>query len=168
MSFIFIDENKTCCFTGPRPEKIFDDFDEIKQATKFAIITAYNEGYCYFLSGMSRGFDIISATCVLELQKDYEIQLFATIPFWGQEERWCEHDRNIYENILEKSSQVFCVSDKFERGAYHKRNRFMVEKSTKIITYYDNSEGGTKYTLDYARKMSKNIINIYDRQILIW
>ncbi|MFI3114562.1 MAG: SLOG family protein [Clostridia bacterium] len=160
-----INNEKVCCFTGPRPEKIHENQEEIKISLTFAIIDAINQGYSYFITGMSRGFDTLAAKCVIELSEKYDICLIAGIPFLGQEAQWSKEEKLEYSVILSKSRYVFCVSENFHRGIYYARNRFMVNNSSKIIAYYNNSQGGTKHTLDYAKKKGLKIVNITERQI---
>lgn len=163
--FSTIDKKTVCCFTGPRPEKIDVDCEIIKKMLKFAIIDAINQGYCYFITGMSRGFDVLAGNCVIELSEKFDIHLVSVIPFMTQDSSWTEDDQRLHSDILSKSRYVFCLSEKFHRGVYHARNRFMVDNSSKVITYYNNSKGGTKYTLDYAEKNGKKIVNIIEQQI---
>ncbi|MFI3227834.1 MAG: SLOG family protein [Clostridia bacterium] len=162
--FPFATSDIICSFTGPRPEKIDDDIDDVYFALKIAILDAVNQGYKYFITGMSRGFDLLAAKCILDLQRDYDVFLIAAIPFFNQDERWSEDDKITYREILCRCRYTFCTSEKFHRGAYYERNRFMVDHCSKIITYYNNSLGGTKYTLDYATKFSKKITNIHNCQ----
>jgi hypothetical protein len=37
----------------------------------------------------------------------------------------------------------------------------MVDKSSKLICYYDGSGGGTGYTVEYAKKRSVQVVNLY-------
>lgn len=165
INFPFAKNDIVCAFTGPRPEKISDNSEDIKNAVKIAILDAINSGYKYFISGMSRGFDLIAARCVVELQSQYEIFLIAAIPFLAQDDMWSEPDKLDYRDILCQSRYTFCTSAEFHRGVYYERNRFMIDHCSKVITYYNNSYGGTKHTLDYAKKHSRKIVNICDTQV---
>lgn len=167
INFPFATNDIICAFTGPRPEKINDDIDDLKIALEIAVLDAIEQGYKYFITGMSRGFDLMAAQCVLKLQAKHDIFLIAAIPFLTQDDAWCIEDKLDYINILCKSRYTFCTSDNFHKGAYFERNRFMVDHCSKVITYYNNSKGGTKYTLDYAKKHGRNIVNIFDTQMVI-
>lgn len=164
-TFPFATNDIICAFTGPRPEKIEDNLSDIRFAIKLAILDAIGQGYKYFITGMSRGFDLWAAHCVLELQDEYEVFLIAAIPFFDQDLTWSDADKLEYRAILCNCRYTFCASESFHRGAYYERNRFMVDHCSRIITYYNNSFGGTKYTLDYAKKFGKKIINISDTQL---
>lgn len=163
-----IDITKTCCFTGPRPEKISSNEQDIRFFLRNSIIDCIQNGYVYFITGMSRGFDLWAAKEVLDLSKKYNISLICAIPFFDQDEKWSTLDRAIYNDILCKARYTICLSDNYIRGIYHERNRFMVDMSTTVITHYTNTGGGTKYTLDYATSFNKNIINIANPQIKLF
>ena len=157
--------SKCCAFSGPRPEKITENIEDIKHFLKLAIIDSINEGYLYFITGMSRGFDLWAAKCIIELSKSYNIHLVCAIPFLDQDINWSKRDKTLYNDILMEARYTICLSDNFIRGIYHERNRFMINNSSKLITYYNNSQGGTKYTIDYAKKFGKPVSNIFNTQI---
>ena len=67
---------RTCCFSGNRSDKLpwgANEEDEkcidIKEKTKELIECAIKNGYEYFLTGMSIGYDMICAEIILSLQK---------------------------------------------------------------------------------------------------
>ena len=48
------------------------------------------------------------------------------------------------------------------RGATFIRNRQIVDGCDTLICYYDGRKtGGTKYTVEYARKKGVNVVNVY-------
>lgn len=157
---------KCCCFTGPRPEKMNTDTKTIKTALKKEIKKLINKDYKYFMTGMSRGIDLIAGQCVVELSKKHDINLICAIPFLEQEKKWGTSDQIAYNDLLQEARSVICTSEIFDRGSYHKRNRFMIDNSSHVITYYNNSGGGTKYTIEYANKKLKPITNIFKKPSL--
>lgn len=165
MNNLILDRNKCCCFTGPRPEKIDDNIEDIIYFLNEAILHSIKQGYKYFFTGMSRGIDLIAGELILSLQKDYDINLVAAIPFSDQSKSWTEEDKELYSNILLKVRYSFVISETFNRSVYYTRNRFMIDSCSKVISYYKNSQGGTKYTLDYAKKAGIEIVNIADTQL---
>lgn len=50
---------------------------------------------------------------------------------------------------------------KYCKQAFHIRNRYMVDHSSRLICYYDGQLGGTDYTVNYARKKGLDIINLH-------
>ncbi len=49
---------------------------------------------------------------------------------------------------------------KYKKDAKHIRDKLIVENCDKIIAFYDGKCEGTKYTLDYGKKLRKPIIII--------
>lgn len=160
--FPHIDIEKTCCFTGPRPEKTLDNEYMIKYYARLAVLEAIEQGYTHFLSGMSRGFDLFASEVVIQLQDEYDITLIAVIPFVEQSKTWGLKDKLLYEKILSKARYTVCIAEKYRQSLYFARNMFMVNHSSKVISYYRNTGGGTKHTLDYATKKGIDIVNVAD------
>ena len=78
MQEIILNQQKTCCFTGHRPQKLPWGFNEnhprcveMKQKLSTQIEQAIENGYEIFWCGMALGFDMICAELVLELKKKY-------------------------------------------------------------------------------------------------
>nr|WP_250807755.1 SLOG family protein [Neorhizobium tomejilense] len=64
-------------------------------------------------------------------------------------ERWAR--RNGVE------TQIFHPDHKRYRHPYHHRNRLIVEACDVLIAFWDGHSTGTKYTIDYARRMGKKV-----------
>jgi predicted Rossmann fold nucleotide-binding protein DprA/Smf involved in DNA uptake len=64
-------------------------------------------------------------------------------------ERWAR--RNGIETI------IFHPDHKKYRHPYHHRNRLIVEACDMLIAFWDGRSTGTKYTIDYARRMGKPV-----------
>jgi len=47
--------------------------------------------------------------------------------------------------------------NKYGKGAPLKRNEIIVQKSDKVIAFWDGNSHGTKYVIDYANKTGKKI-----------
>lgn len=90
-----------------------------------------------------------------------QIKLILIIPCKGQENKWNYKDQKVYENIKNNADKIVYLSEKYEDGCMLKRNRHMIDNSNFVIAAWDSREmGGTYYTLNYARKLKKEIIFI--------
>lgn len=165
----------TCCFTGGRPEHIgFDktdiyQFGALKRDLEGAIRRAAAQGYTDFLCGMSRGFDLWSGETLLALSEELGLRLHAVIPFPEQTEHWAISDVALYDAILQKCTEKHMCSDAYRRGVYYERNRWMVDRSSLVITWnLGRPGGGTDYTCRYARKNNVPIINLADPQFSLF
>lgn len=155
-------ENKKhcCCFTGHRPEKLHLPETEIKRLLKKAIMQAVMDGYTTFISGMARGLDMWAAETVLELKKVNDISLIAVSPYYGFEKHWDAANKAKYYDIIDAAEEVKFMQSEYSKASFHIRNAYMVDNSARVIAAYNGTPGGTKNTVEYARKKGLEIINI--------
>lgn len=161
-----------CCFTGHRNQKLpwgFDEFgerfDKMKSETEKQIDKAMMAGYTTFVCGMALGFDMLCAEIVLNRKnkkenKGKEIKLMCVIPCENQDKFWNDMQRRRYRYILSCADDIYCISKNYTAYCIDKRNRYMVDKSSLVIALFNGCEGGTKNTLDYARRKGKDVVVI--------
>ncbi len=158
---------KTVSFSGYRPAKLPNQGDEnslevktIKKSLVDAVSQAIDMGYDTFLVGMANGFDTYAGEAVVELKKIYShIKLVCVLPFAktdNDEERISKE----YNLLTDNASEIITLAENYSRGAYYLRNEYLVDNSSLLICYYDGKLGGTEYTVDYARKNQKQIVNL--------
>ncbi len=148
----------TCCFTGHR---IIDvDVEQLKQKLSLTIDELILQGATRFISGGALGFDTIAAEVIIEKKQEKDIFLEIAVPCLGQESRWNNAQKERYKNILDNANAVTVLSKKYITGCMHARNKYMVDKSQVVISYYRGRSGGTQQTFLYAQEMNKRIINM--------
>lgn len=161
--------SKTCCFTGHRPQSLPWKYNEqdkrcliMKERLRKEIEKAIKNGYTTFISGMALGFDMICAEMVLELKKTFSfIKLIGAIPCKTQDRFWNEKDKRRYKDLLGKLDKVRCLYDNYVGSeCMLERNRFMINNSSLVIALFNGTNGGTKKTLEYAKKQKIKIIVI--------
>ena len=162
-----MEQEKSCCFTGHRPEKLpwgTNELDkrclELKARLEDAVQQAYKAGMRHFICGMAKGTDLYFAETVLRLRAVYEgITLEAARPCQTQAQGWSEEEQCRYQEILEQCDYETLVQHSYDRGSMWRRNRYMVDRSSMVIAAYNGDpKGGTAQTLAYA--MSKGIKTI--------
>jgi len=152
-----------CCFTGHRPNKLDYSENEIKPLLKTAIDNAISDGYVTFITGMADGVDIWAAEIVLEKKKhNTSLHLICAVPHQGFEKRRSEYETERYENIIKNADYVTTISDNYYRACYQKRNIWMVDRSSLVITVFNGAASGTKNTVDYARKIGVRVVNVLE------
>lgn len=161
--------NVTCCFSGHRAQSLPWKFNEasprcqiMKEKLKEEIIKAIKRGYVNFICGMALGFDVICAETVIELKKEYpEIKIIGALPCRTQDKLWQEKDKKRYREILEKLDKIRCIYDEYIGAeCMLERNRYMVNNSSLLIALFNGKPGGTKSTIEYAKKQNLRIIVI--------
>lgn len=152
--------NQTCCFTGHRKIPL-DQLESVTQRLRDAVIASIKDGYLYFGAGGALGFDTLAAKTVLNLKKDYpQIKLILVLPCKTQTGGWKQEDIEEYNRIMKAADKVVYTSQDYYNGCMHKRNRHLVNNSSRCICYLTEKSGETFYTVKYACEHSLSIVNI--------
>lgn len=142
-----------CCFTGHRPERLGMPEAEVISSLKKEIRTAITDGFQTFISGMARGVDLWAAEIVLALRDEgAAIRLICASPYQGFEARWSQNWQERYRRVLERADLVRFICPEYSRECFQMRNEWMVDHSARIIAVYNGGPGGTRNTVEYARK----------------
>lgn len=157
---MYLKNGLCCCFTGHRPEKLKCSEKEIKNKLESAIDNAIGNGYTHFITGMARGVDIWAAEIVVERKKHYDLNLICAIPHPEFDKYRNEYEKGQYNRIIGQADSVLILSTHYSRYCYQKRNKFMVDNSELVIAAFGGENGGTKNTIDYAKRKKIKIINI--------
>lgn len=161
-----MDREKTCTFTGHRPEKLpwrDNEADprclELKGRLEAALEAAYDQGMRHFMCGMARGADFYFCDAVLKLREKHpEVTLEAVIPCEEQAARWKERERERYFTLVEQCDCETMIQRHYDRGCMLRRNRYMVDHASLLIAVYDGMLGGTMYTLTYAMRQGVDTV----------
>ena len=106
--------------------------------------------------GRNGEFDIYAASIVKRAQKAFgteNSELTLVIPYTLKD---LEYYEKYYDNVIVPE----CVQNTFPKSAITKRNRWMIEACDLLICYVENSTGGARNALKYAKKLGKRIINL--------
>lgn len=151
-----------CCFTGHRPEKLNCNEAAIKVKLSHAIDKAIQDGFVTFISGMARGVDIWAAELLLERRAATpSLHLICALPYSGFEQRWSPQWQTRYQAILQHADLIKTICPLYSMAAFQQRNEWMVDHSSRLIAIYNGSPGGTRNTIEYAKR-KKLEIAIYD------
>ena len=151
--FSFEHRDTTCCFTGHRPQNLHQPESDIREGLEKAVMKAYDDGFRYFITGMAMGVDIWAGETVLKLREEHpDICLIAAIPYPGQDRNFPHEWKLSYAKLLSECDQAEIISDRYQKGAFHSRDRWMVDHSSMIIAVYNGEPGGTAITISYAKK----------------
>ncbi|MDE7438992.1 MAG: DUF1273 domain-containing protein [Clostridia bacterium] len=161
--------NSTACFTGHRSQKLpwrFNEEDprcmEMKVTLRFEIEQVIRRGYRTFLCGMALGFDMICAETVIDLKKKYpDIKIVGVLPCKTQDRKWFDKDRERYRKLLKQLDCIRCIYDEYIGAeCMLERNHYMVDNSSLMITLFNGLSGGTKSTIDYAKRKGLEVVII--------
>ncbi len=153
---------KCCCFTGHRliPRSLVP---ELQNRLREEILRLAGEGVNIFLAGGALGFDTLAAQEVLALRQDMpDLRLVLVLPCLGQESRWTPEDAEVYHDLIKQADEAIYTDDVYNRGCMFRRNRYLVDHSSRCVCYLtDREKGGTAYTVRYARRNGLPVVNLY-------
>ena len=156
------DQLSRVCFTGHR--SIDTALSPAISCTLNGVLhSLIDHGATDFYAGGALGFDTIAALTVLKLRRICpDIKLHLILPCKVQTKMWSERDKFVYEQILSAADSVEYVQESYTSGCMHERNRRLVDISDVCVAFCEQSGGGTAYTVAYALKNEKELINIAD------
>ena len=132
---------QTCCIINPavnwnsfKNEKDLD-FWCLRADIRKNIITLIEEySVKYFMSGMSRGLELVAAEIIISLKKKYNLTFEGVFPYEEQAARWPVKYHEKYYNIMSQSDKETMTRVYYEYGCYRTRNDYMKNNSNYLLT----------------------------------
>ena len=163
-----------CAFTGHRPDRYFFKYNELHplcERIKAVLLEQakdlYNRGVRRFYVGGALGADMWAGEAVAALKSlpGYdEAELVCALPYKGYDSDWDDESHDRLHRLMSGCIEVKAVSGPEDKHAIKKRNQYLVDHSEILIAVYDEKRGlrsGTKQTVEYARKLNREIIFIH-------
>ncbi|WP_297293891.1 SLOG family protein [uncultured Oscillibacter sp.] len=159
----------SCAFTGHRPHKFPWKDNEadprciaLKETLAEQIAMLARAGVTEYFTGGADGVDCWAAEIVLTMrEKNPALKLHCLLPHKGQADRWSDSAQERYHSILERANSVDYVSRQYYDGCMIDRNHRLVESAGLLLAVFNGvRRSGTGATVNYARKMGKEIIVI--------
>ena len=160
---------QSCAFTGHRPSKFPWKYNQddarcvaLKEVLTEQIAALVEAGVKDFCSGMAEGTDCYCSQIVLALrEKNPMLKLHCILPHKGQEDKWSASSRELYRSILDQADSIVYVSRTYRQNCMLDRNRFLIDHASTVLAVYNGvRRSGTGATVNYARKMGREIIVI--------
>ena len=163
-----VHKNLSCCFTGHRDSKLpWKDREEdprclaLKERIFDAVEALYRSGIRHYICGMATGCDFYFCEAVLELRSGYaDITLEAAIPFEAQSSNWNSQQRRRYDRLIAECDYHTVVQKEYSSGCYMRRNKYMVDSSSVLVSAFNGMSGGTMNTLIYAIRNGLEVIQL--------
>ncbi len=111
------------------------------------------------ISGGALGWDTALALAALDL----DIYLTIALPCDGQDAPWTDASKRQYKEICDRADNVINVCP----GAYSAqkmkmRDRWMIDKCDRVLAIWNGTQGGTGYTVNYAKSVDRPITNVWN------
>ncbi len=150
----------TVSFFGHREiENVFIIENQLETLIRELLLT---KEYVEFLVGRDGEFDqIVSSTirrCKRAIREDNNA-LVLVLPYATAEYRNNEQSFHAYYDEIEICA---ASAEKHFKSAHQIRNRSMVDRSDLVIFCVEHNSGGAYQTMQYAKKINANIINLPD------
>ena len=147
----------SCCFTGHRTIPPEDEL-WLRQALPPLLENLFDRGFQTYLCGGARGFDTLAAQAVLALRERHPaVRLALILPCAQQTKGWPAEDTALYNFIKTQADQVTVLSPRYYAGCMQRRNRALVDGAALCVAYCTRPQGGTAYTVAYARHTGKEV-----------
>lgn len=150
--------------TGHRPERFGDDSACMGvRCALWATLSSLDPDK--LLTGGARGVDLWAAQWATHYADEIGTPFVVALPFIGHTALWSQRDVEEYDRTMKdgyKSGTLsrieFLGSSSRKSAAYFKRNRYLVDNCDLLVAVYDGKPGGgTAYTVEYARKVGREI-----------
>ena len=155
-------------FTGHRTLS-----DEEKKSVlprlKGTVLYLISQGVKDFHCGGAIGFDTLAASIVFDVSREHrDVRLILDIPYENQTQGWNETNKRFY-NFLKSKAHEINIHGKNPSSrndaidSLLRRNRSMIDKSHYCVCFLRDEnakKGGTAYTVNYAKLLDSNIINL--------
>lgn len=97
-----------------------------------------------------------------EREKNPDIRLICAVPFKGFENRWSSKDRELYNYVLDNADLVRYINENYFPACFQVRNEWLVDHSSRVIAVFNGKKGGTKNTVDYAKRRGVEVCNVLE------
>lgn len=160
------------CGTGHRPDKLHGYSSAAKSRVYTLAVDVLLELDPFTLiSGMALGWDQALASAAWHLG----IPFVAAVPFKGFDKRWPTESRLELEVLLNAAEKICYVDEdpvyaipwlapgEYDPAKLQQRNKWMVDRSQKVLALWNSGAGGTFNCVEYAGRVGRPVVNYRQR-----
>ena len=116
--------------------------------------------YVNFLVGRNGDFDIIVASIIKRIKKEYkDDNSWLTLVLTSQTKEYIDNEEN-YHEYYDEIDIYPVVCDAYYKRKIQVRNEQMISFSNLVVCYVEEKQGGAYKAMKYAEKSNKKVINI--------
>jgi uncharacterized phage-like protein YoqJ len=174
---------KNVTITGYKPHELgifkrdHESVEFIKKAIVKELFPLIEDGLEWVIISGQLGVELWAAEVVFDIQSIFpDLKLAVLTPFFSQEEKWSDVNKEWYESILAQADFVESITHKpYESPKqFILKNQVLLHKSDAAIIMYDTeNEGSPKFFLEAAKKYRETTeyqileITFYDLQSIV-
>lgn len=87
-----------------------------------------------------------------------EAEIVAVVPFRGHHRT--TNTPALYQRVSDAATERVFICEEYHHNCYALRNDYLVDNASALIAYCEGVAGGTKYTLQRARRQGLTIFDI--------
>ena len=144
-------------FTGHRPDKLgfWDPLHPVVARVRKALRDELARNWpLYAISGMALGVDTWAAETCVELG----IPFVAALPCDNMEIQWPIPSQQRFRALLNKAKEIVVVSPgPYKPWKMQRRNEWMIDHCSRLLSVFDGSPGGTYNALAYAAEVGREV-----------
>jgi len=146
--------------TGHRPDKLggYDD-QTYNRLVDLAVAVFKLKKPQKVITGMALGWDQACCEGALRLK----IPVCAALPFPGFDSKWPDAAVSKFGSLLRQCSERVWVSEDktYSAKKLFDRNKWVVDRCSLLVALYDGSMGGTHNTVEYAKSVDREMLNVW-------
>lgn len=160
----------TCLFAGSEPrymtwyrhignQRTYDLFEFCDDAIEEAL----SRGYDTFMTGAVKGVDIYAAELIANrkyYERTHTMRLIAVIPCFTQANGWTELQRIEHKDLLRDCDEKITMRLKNTKGLQEECTRYMIERSSLLITAFADGDEKSERTACEARSCGLDVVKL--------
>lgn len=131
---------------------------ELLAFARLSVAKMTERGCTEIITGMARGWDLAVARAAYDLGIPY----CAAIPFPGQPNLWTEADQVEWAWAVKRAARQIVIGPTMLNVFYHKRNRWIVDHSVELWSFWSGSPGGTEHCTLYAEEIGRTVRALWE------
>lgn len=158
-----INSTAACCIgTNNKINQIKDltiNDTRLKDSIHKTLTNIVNNGYKTFYCGLNSEFELMCLETISEMKNNHSyLKIIGVLPCSIKKSNLYKNLSAENSNIIKHLNKIICMSDKKTSiESLYERNKYMINNSSIIITYYNKNSNNLLETMNYAKSRNLQI-----------
>jgi uncharacterized phage-like protein YoqJ len=131
---------------------------ELLMFARLSVAKMVERGATEIITGMARGWDLKVARAA----SDAGVPFIAAVPFPSQPNLWLPADQEDWARLIQQAARVEVISRLPLNDSFHKRNRWIVDQSVELWSFWNGQPGGTQHCTLYAGEVGRIVRPLWE------